>query len=185
MNNPANSYLEDWFARLDEHLKQALREIDKRHGAQGTFGDKEYWDERNSIIQGIKSKKEELKRTFEDKQHIVELLKKEVLLQDARIPLNLSGKIPSNKKYTELKRIAKIFEKKWKVSNHILAACIIPTILGQNNQYRRFRKTDYDKKKYENKIKNRLKILNKKILKPLGYRVKFNTQFTELINVQK
>ncbi|OGG13787.1 hypothetical protein A2773_01535 [Candidatus Gottesmanbacteria bacterium RIFCSPHIGHO2_01_FULL_39_10] len=96
----------------------------------------------------------------------------------------LLATIPSNdRQYKVAKKILnELLNNKMKAQNHLLAQCITPTVKGRNYKSRRFRISDYkeDKSTYDTRIKNCLKTIRKHI-KYLGYTVKFNNQFSEIV----
>ncbi len=107
------------------------------------------------------------------------------LLSKYGSPLQLLSLIPSGKKYKNQRIITELLVDKGKVPNSEIA-----TKIKIKEDYIKIKlsKKDYFRNKekiqdYNEKIENCLKTL-RSILLPYGYKVKFNQQYTELIDIQ-
>lgn len=63
MSNPnkqKDSWLVDKFENLDKYLEQELETINTYHEERGTLHTKNYWAEKNRVVEAIKMKKKEL-----------------------------------------------------------------------------------------------------------------------------
>lgn len=96
----------------------------------------------------------------------------------------LLATVPSNDKQYKVakKMLNELLSNNMQAQNYLLAQCITPTIVGSNYKRHRFRLGDYksDKTAYDVRIKNCFKTIRKRI-KHLGYTVKFNAQFSEIV----
>ena len=107
------------------------------------------------------------------------------LLSKYGSPLQLLSLIPDGKKYKNQRIITQLLVEKGKVENYEIATKIK---IIENHSKLKLTKKDYFRNKekisdYNEKIENCLKTL-RAILLPYGYKVKFNQQYTELINIQ-
>lgn len=101
----------------------------------------------------------------------------------SKYTLKLLDLIPKSRKYKAVKRMVKVFIRyKGKVQNFKLAQCIEPTVQSNRMTKRKLSKTDYLSKnrKYNNKIKNRFRTINKLFGSDVGI-TKFDSEFSRLL----
>lgn len=96
------------------------------------------------------------------------------------VPLFLLSLIPSNKKYKDATKIAKLLVNNTQMNNLYLSQTIFKS--SSNFIKRRLKKREYfaDRKKYNSQLKSKLRALQK-LFKPHGYSLSFNKNITKIV----